>query len=290
MKIAAEQDVAAALEEAERRRRDRGRRPRPPRGRDVHRPRPRGRAAGDPADPAAGGEARGGPARRRDRARVGARLVPRGPARPTTTTATGTSSTRRADARARRRRAAAGPPGRAVLLHAPADARPLRRRAAAVSASIPSCRSPTTASRSARATRTARAARRCATSTARTPARCSSPSSRRSATACSPRSRPARRENGAGPRPLTSELLGALEEPTAGTLWRDVWHHGYGHVITAFVMAPAGGGDPGDIGDTSTAIRDPFFWRWHRHIDDANFDAAGAGRAVRSSTTPPAVV
>jgi tyrosinase len=78
-------------------------------------------------------------------------------------------------------------------------------------------------------------------------------------------------EIGAGPRPLDSELLGALEEPTAGTLWRDVWHHGYGHVITAFVMAPNGGGDPGDIGDTSTAIRDPFFWRWHRHIDDANF-------------------
>jgi tyrosinase len=78
-------------------------------------------------------------------------------------------------------------------------------------------------------------------------------------------------QNGAGPVPLDSELLGALEEPTAGTVWRDVWHHGYGHVITAFVMAPQGGGDPGDIGDTSTAIRDPFFWRWHRHIDDANF-------------------
>jgi len=78
-------------------------------------------------------------------------------------------------------------------------------------------------------------------------------------------------ENGAGPRPLTSELLAALEEPTAGTLWRDVWHHGFGHVITAFVMAPDGGGEPGDIGDTATAIRDPFFWRWHRHIDDANF-------------------
>jgi tyrosinase len=78
-------------------------------------------------------------------------------------------------------------------------------------------------------------------------------------------------ENGAGPRPLTSELLGALEEPTAGTLWRDVWHHGFGHVITAFVMAPDGGGEPGDIGDTATAIRDPFFWRWHRHVDDQNF-------------------
>jgi tyrosinase len=78
-------------------------------------------------------------------------------------------------------------------------------------------------------------------------------------------------QNGGGSLPLTGELLGALEEPTAGTLWGDVWHHGYGHVITAFVMAPHGGGDPGDIGDTATAIRDPFFWRWHRHVDDLGF-------------------
>ena len=78
-------------------------------------------------------------------------------------------------------------------------------------------------------------------------------------------------QNGGPPVALTGELLGALEEPTAGTLWRDVWHHGYGHVITAFVMAPHGGGEPGDIGDTATAIRDPFFWRWHRHVDNFNF-------------------
>jgi hypothetical protein len=77
-------------------------------------------------------------------------------------------------------------------------------------------------------------------------------------------------QNGAGPHPLDSELLGALEEPTRGTLWQDVWHHGFGHVLTAYVMVPHGG-DPGDIGDTATAIRDPFFWRWHRHIDDQNF-------------------
>jgi tyrosinase len=78
-------------------------------------------------------------------------------------------------------------------------------------------------------------------------------------------------QNGGGPKALTADLLGALEEPEADTLWGDVWHHGFGHVITAFVMAPHGGGQPGDIGDTSTAIRDPFFWRWHRHIDDQNF-------------------
>ena len=78
-------------------------------------------------------------------------------------------------------------------------------------------------------------------------------------------------QNGGAPIPLTEELLGHLEEPTRGTPWRDVWHHGYGHVITAFVMAPNGGGEPGDIGDPATAIRDPFFWRWHRHIDDLGF-------------------
>ena len=97
-------------------------------------------------------------------------------------------------------------------------------------------------------------------------------------------------ENGAGPRPLTSELLGALEEPTAGTLWRDVWHHGYGHVITAFVMAPDGGGEPGDIGDTSTAIRDPFFWRWHRHIDDANFALQEQATPFQFDDAPAGVV
>jgi tyrosinase len=78
-------------------------------------------------------------------------------------------------------------------------------------------------------------------------------------------------QNGGAPKALTADLLGALEEPEAGTPWGDVWHHGFGHVITAFVMAPDGGGEPGDIGDTATAIRDPFFWRWHRHIDDQNF-------------------
>ena len=151
---------------------DRGRRARPPRAGDVHRARPGGGAARDPADPAAGGEARGGAARRRDRAGVGARLVPRGPAgqRPPPPLAHRLSRSR--PPRARRGRPPAGPPGRAVLLHAPADARALRRRAAGRWASIPWSRSPTTARRSARATRIARAARRCATSTATTPARC----------------------------------------------------------------------------------------------------------------------
>jgi len=67
---------------------------------------------------------------------------------------------------------------------------------------------------------------------------------------------------------MTTELLAAVEEPTMGTILPEHWHHGYGHVICAYAMSPTGGGDASDIGATRTAIRDPFFWRWHKHIDD----------------------
>ena len=270
MKIAEEQDVAAALEEAERRARRRGRPARPPRRRDVHRPRPRGRAAGDPADPAAAPEARGRAARRGDRARVGARLVPRGPAR------------QRPPPPLAHRLPGARPPGprrprssrtarASCSSTCTSRCSPATTPSGARSASARSSRSPTTASRSARATRTGPSgqALRDVDRQDTGPLLVSELEEQRDRLLAAVTAGAA--QNGGGPRPLTSELLGALEEPTAGTLWGDVWHHGYGHVITAFVMAPHGGGDPGDIGDTSTAIRDPFFWRWHRHVDDANF-------------------
>jgi tyrosinase len=71
---------------------------------------------------------------------------------------------------------------------------------------------------------------------------------------------------------LTASLnaLGAAEEPQLGGEL-GVWHHGAGHVIAAWVMHPNGGGEMGLIGDTASAIRDPFFWRWHRHIDDFGY-------------------
>jgi hypothetical protein len=45
--------------------------------------------------------------------------------------------------------------------------------------------------------------------------------------------------------------------------------HGFGHVLTSRIVDP----QPDDIwwgvmGFVETAIRDPFFYRWHRHIDD----------------------
>ncbi|HEX2086731.1 MAG TPA: hypothetical protein VHF89_13710 [Solirubrobacteraceae bacterium] len=66
------------------------------------------------------------------------------------------------------------------------------------------------------------------------------------------------------------DALGTAEEPHTGSVLNG-WHHGAGHVLCAWVMHPDGDGNPGLIGSTRTAIRDPFFWRWHRHVDDLGF-------------------
>ena len=42
--------------------------------------------------------------------------------------------------------------------------------------------------------------------------------------------------------------------------------HGNGHMLTALIL----GGAPGVMANTATAIRDPIFWRWHKHIDNFN--------------------
>jgi tyrosinase len=62
--------------------------------------------------------------------------------------------------------------------------------------------------------------------------------------------------------------LAAVEEPTIESEQPEIWHHGAGHVLAAWIMHPQSGGQMGPIGSTRTAIRDPFFWRWHKHIDN----------------------
>jgi len=62
--------------------------------------------------------------------------------------------------------------------------------------------------------------------------------------------------------------LGAVQEPTEGSEQPTIWHHGAGHMLVAWIMNPRQGGQMGVIGNTRTAIRDPFFWRWHKHIDN----------------------
>jgi tyrosinase len=44
-------------------------------------------------------------------------------------------------------------------------------------------------------------------------------------------------------------------------------HHGFGHVLTAILSADG----VGVMADPAAAIRDPYFWRWHRHVDEINF-------------------
>jgi tyrosinase len=46
--------------------------------------------------------------------------------------------------------------------------------------------------------------------------------------------------------------------------------HNYGHVLLAALADPDGAFPKKDgvMIDTSTAVRDPVFWRWHKHVDD----------------------
>lgn len=87
-------------------------------------------------------------------------------------------------------------------------------------------------------------------------------------------------QRAAGTLPLTSDLLGDTLEVNVGSpdgaRTRSGFYgnfHGMGHVLMAYSTDPAGteGLPPGVMADTAAAIRDPFFWRWHRHVDDFYF-------------------
>ncbi len=64
-----------------------------------------------------------------------------------------------------------------------------------------------------------------------------------------------------------SNVLGLTSETTEATVDRLYGnHHGNGHVLIGDLER-----NPGVILSPSTAIRDPAFWRWHRHVDDLHF-------------------
>jgi tyrosinase len=85
--------------------------------------------------------------------------------------------------------------------------------------------------------------------------------------------------NGASvPIPSISSL-GATVESTSdsvdGPRWLDPFsfygsHHNFGHVLIANLADPSGPNpaNPGVMTSTETAMRDPVFYRWHRHVDD----------------------
>jgi tyrosinase len=66
-----------------------------------------------------------------------------------------------------------------------------------------------------------------------------------------------------------SDMIGKTNEPTIASVSRRFYgnHHGLGHILIAFSISNR----PGVMANTATAIRDPIFWRWHRHIDDIGF-------------------
>jgi hypothetical protein len=72
---------------------------------------------------------------------------------------------------------------------------------------------------------------------------------------------------------LNPSALGATEEQTVDSLFdtSPAGLHNTGHLFFSAVADPTGTTPPGVMIDTATAIRDPVFFRWHRHIDDFSF-------------------
>lgn len=67
-----------------------------------------------------------------------------------------------------------------------------------------------------------------------------------------------------------SDLLGAANEPTQDSVdLRYYSHHGGGHYIIA--AAVTGDQNEGVMWHTHSNLRDPMFWRWHKHIDDIHY-------------------
>jgi tyrosinase len=99
----------------------------------------------------------------------------------------------------------------------------------------------------------------------------------------------------AGDQPVEINALGATGESTITSVSRPRYGnlHNMGHVLLALI------GSPDDVQHgvmwaTGTAIRDPVFWQWHRHVDDFAFrwqEAQqprdfGDSPAVRMRSTP----
>lgn len=90
--------------------------------------------------------------------------------------------------------------------------------------------------------------------------------------------------------PVEPNLLGATIESTVGSVSGAKSHfsiaarhhlssyygnfHGMCHMLLAFITDPDGtqGTQKGVMLDEETAIRDPVFYRWHKHIDDFSYE------------------
>jgi tyrosinase len=81
--------------------------------------------------------------------------------------------------------------------------------------------------------------------------------------------------------PITPQLLGDTMEANAGSIDGPGFspssfyghHHNFGHVLISALSDPGGPfpDSSGVMAGTDTAMRDPIFYRWHRHVDDIFF-------------------
>jgi hypothetical protein len=87
-------------------------------------------------------------------------------------------------------------------------------------------------------------------------------------------------QNGAGTVPVTIESLSSTAESNIGSVdgsnWRNPLsfygsHHNFGHVLIADLRDTAGPAGPGVMTSPATAVRDPVFFRWHRHVDETMY-------------------
>ena len=95
---------------------------------------------------------------------------------------------------------------------------------------------------------------------------------------------------------ITADRLGATGESSIGSVSgsdpRSFYgaHHNFGHVLIAAITSQLGDDRDGVMAATSTAIRDPVFYRWHRHVDDVSFAWQETQAANDLSDAPNVVV
>ncbi len=91
--------------------------------------------------------------------------------------------------------------------------------------------------------------------------------------------------------PVEPDPLGAAVEPSLRRGGPDGYgnFHGFGHVLIALAQNPADTRRPGVMWTTATAIMDPVFYRWHRHVDDQLFRWQEKQPPHDLTDAPPAV-
>src|SRR5207244_664860 len=66
--------------------------------------------------------------------------------------------------------------------------------------------------------------------------------------------------------------------------------HNIGHMFLAYITDPVNQSQLGVMSDTATAIRDPVFYRWHKHIDDFSFRWQERQTSNDFSDAPPVLI